>query len=157
MAVKRLKWSSLLRYAELEIVPEPPKVLQLTDELQQSLSWLTAATRQDRRLLRCTEQGALLVANAWCGLNSVETDELYPSDGTPDSFNPTKEHSGVLIATSTQIVKISFVCKSGETAEDYYLPPNSYYWFPHTVYSITATVVPATGGTASYVGVTAFI
>lgn len=157
MAVKRIKWNSLLRYAELEFDPEPPKVLEVTDELVQSLSWLTAATRHDRRLLRCTEQGALLVADAWSGLNSVETNELYPQDGTPDDFTPTAEHSGVLISTSTQIVRIKFIRKSGEAGEYYYIPPNSYYWYPHKVYSIAANVVPASGGTASYVGVTCYI
>lgn len=154
MAVRRLKWNGLLRYAELEFIPEPPKVLEVTDELQQSLSWLTIATRQDRRLVRGTEQGAVLVANAWSGLGSVETDELYPADGSPDSDTPSSVHTGVLIATSTQLVKISFLRESGGTAEHYYVPPNCYYWYPHKVYSVTATVVPASGGTASYVGVT---
>jgi len=157
MGVKRIKWNSLLRYAELEFDPEPPKTLEVTDELGQSLSWLTAATRQDRRLLRCTEQGALLVADAWIGLNSCQTAELYPQDGTPDTVVATTEHLGVLISTSTQLVKISFVRKSGEDAEDYYVPPDSYYWYPHSVYSVTATVVPVSGGTATYLGVVCYI
>lgn len=155
--MRQIKWSSLLRYAELEFEPEAPKQLEVSDELVQSLAWLTAATRHDRRLLRCTEQGALLVGDAWSGLNSIEIDELCPLNGTPDSFIPTKEHSGVLISTSTQLVKISFVRKSGEAAEDYYVPANSYYWYPHSIYSVTATVVPTVGGTTSYVGVTCYI
>lgn len=157
MANRRLKWNSLLRYVGLEFIPEAPKVLEVTDELLQSLSWLTIATRQDRRLVRGTEQGAILVAMAWSGLNSVEIDELYPQNGTPDSFTPSVEHSGVLISSSTQLVKISFVRKSGEAAENYYVPPNSYYFLPHSVYSVTATVVPTSGGTASYVGVVCLI
>lgn len=157
MSIRRIKWSSLLHYADLAFEPEAPKVLQVSDELVQSLSWLTAATRRDRRILRCTEQGHLLVADAWSGLNSVETDELYPTDGSPDAFVASIEHSGVLIATSTRLVKISFVRKSGEDAEDVYVPADCYYWYPHKVYSITATVVPASGGTASYVGVTCYI
>jgi len=157
MAVRRLKWSSLLRYAELEFEPDAPQVLEVEDKLVQSLSWLTAATRQDRRLLRCTEQGALLVADAWSGLNSCQSAELYPQSNTPDTVVATTEHLGVLISTSTQLVKISFVRKSGEAAEVYYVPPNSFYWYPHQVYSVTATVVPAVGGTASYVGVVCYI
>lgn len=157
MAVRKIKWSSLLRYAELEFIPDQPQELEITDELVQSLSWLTGATRQDRRLIRCTEDGALLVANAWAGLNSVETDELYPQDGTPDVYTAAVEHKAVLIATSTQIVKLSIVRKSGETALHYYAPPNQFFFYPHSVYTITATVVPASGGTASYVGVTALI
>lgn len=157
MTVRKIKWSSLLHYAELDFEPEAPKQLEVSDELVQSLAWLTAATRRDRRILRCTEQGHLLVADAWSGLNSVETDELHPGDGSPDNFIPTIDHKGVLIATSTQLVKMSFVRKSGEDAEDIYVPANSYYWYPHKIYSVTATVVPASGGTANYVGVTCYI
>lgn len=157
MAVRRIKWNSLLRYAELEFIPEPPAELEITDELVQSLSWLTGATRQDRRLLRCTEQGALLVANAWDGLNSVETDELYPLNGTPDTYTPSVKHNAVLIATSTQLVKISIVRKSGKTALHYYVPPSSFFFYPYSTYTVTATVVPASGGTANYVGITALI
>lgn len=153
MTATKIKWSSLLQYAELEFDPEPPTRIIVADEIVQSLSWLTAATRQDRRLLRCTPQGALLVADAWSGLNSVETDELYPQNGTPDSFTASEEHIACLIATSNQLVKIGFVRKEGGSAENYYVPPNSYFLFPYTVYSVTATVVPVSGGTASYVAV----
>ena len=154
MAVRRLSWNSLLHYAELVFEPDEPKVLEVTDELVQSLSWLTAATGHDRRLLRCTEQGALLVADAWSLLASVETAELYPDDGTPDSHTATKVHKGVLISTSTQIVQVKFIRKASGVSEYVYVPPNNYYWYPWKVYSVTASVVPATGGTASYVGVT---
>lgn len=154
MAVRKIKWNSLLRYSDLEFEPEPPTELEVSDELVQSLSWLTAATRQDRRLLRCTENGALLVADAWDGLNSVEVDALYPQNGTPDVFTSSTEHTAVLIATSNQLVKISVVRRSGETALHYYIPPNQYFFYPYSVYTITATVVPASGGTASYVGLT---
>lgn len=154
MAVKKLKWNSLLRYPELEFEPEAPKVLEVSDELSQSLSWLTAATKQDRRLLRCTEQGALLVADAWCGLSSVETARLYPEQNSPKYDEPAKVHKGVLIATSTVIVKITFMPKGSIIAEDYYVPPKSYYWFPHPVIKVTATLVPADSTTATDVGVT---
>jgi len=157
MVVRQIKWNSLLRYAELEFIPEQPTQLKVTDELVQSLSWLTAATRRDRRILRCTEQGHLLVADAWSGLNSIDTDELYPQNGTPDSYTATAEHSGVLISTSTQLVKISIVRKSGEDAEHFYVPAGEFYWYPYSVYSVTATVVPVSGGTASYVALTFYI
>lgn len=157
MAVRKIKWSSLLRCSELEFEPEPPIELEVEDKLIQTLAWLTGATRQDRRLLRCTEDGALLVTNAWDGLNSVETDELYPQDGTPDVYTAAVEHKAILIATSMQIVKLSIVRKSGETALHYYVPPNQFFFYPFPVYTITATVVPASGGTANYVGITALI
>jgi len=156
MAAIKIKWSSLLNLTELEFVPEAPKVLSVSDELIQTISWLTAATGHNRLILRCTEQGALLVADAWSGLASVETDELHPAAGGADSDTPTSVHRGVLIATSTQIVRISFVRKSGGLAEHYYVPPESYYWFPCAVLTVTATVVPVGTGTASYVGVTYF-
>lgn len=153
MPATKIKWSSLLRYAEIEFDPAPPTKMVVADELVQTLSWLTAATRQDRRIIRCTPQGALLVADAWCGLNSVGVAQLYPQNGTPAVDTPSVEHKAVLISTSNQLIKLSFVRKSGETPEDYYVPPNSNYFFPYPVYSVTATVVPASGGTASYVGV----
>lgn len=157
MANKRIKWSSLLNYSEIQFEPEPPKILEVSDEIVQSLSWLTAATRHDRRLLRCTQQGALLVANAWSGLNSVEVDELHPSDGSPDSSVPTADHTAVLISSSTQIVKLGFQRKSGGVVEYFYVPPNSYLFYPYKVYQVIIYVVPATGGTASYVGATYLI
>lgn len=156
MAVRKIKWSSLLHLTELEFIPEAPKILDVSDELTQSLSWLTAATKHDRRLVRCTEQGAMLVAAAWSGLLSVETIELAPTEGLPALDKPSEIHKGVLIATSDELVKISFVRIKDETATHYYVPPASYYWFPHSVYSVTANVVPAVGGTSSSVGVTYF-
>ncbi len=156
MAAIKLKWSSLLNITELEFIPAPPKVLEVSDELLQSISWLTAATRHDRKLLRCTENGALLVVDAWCGLSSVETAELYSPADTLNSDSPIEIHRGVLIATSTQLVKMSFVRKGGGVAEHCYIPPASYYWYPYPVLTVTAAVVPVIGGTASYVGVTYF-
>lgn len=154
MPAIKLKWSQLLALTELEFVPEPPKVLQVSDELLQTISWLTGATGHDRRLLRCTEDGALLVAEPWSLLAVVETDELHPADGVPDTFTATVANKGVLIATSTQIVKISIRRVSGGDTEHFYLPPNWLYWYPHKVYDVIATVVPASGGTGSYVGIT---
>ena len=156
MPATRIKWSSLLHLTELEFIPEPPKVLSVSDELLQTLSWLTACTGHDRRLLRCTEQGALLVADPWALLAEVETDELYPDDGTPDTYTATKANKGVLVASSTQLIKLTSTKVSGGDTEDIYIPPNYLYWYPHTIYRIVATVVPASGGTASYVGITAF-
>lgn len=156
MAVYKLKWSQLLHLTELEFEPEAPKALRVTDEMVQSISWLTAATKHDRKLLRCDENGALLVADAWSLLIQSQTDELYPADGSPDATATLTVNKGVLVATSTQIVKLSFV-RVGETvAEDIYIPPNWLYWYPYQTKTVTATVVPASGGTASYVGITTF-
>ena len=157
MAAKRIKWNSLLRYAELEFVPDEQPKLTVSDEIIQSLSWLTGATRQDRRLLRCTQQGALLVADAWSGLNSAETYDLYPQSGTADTFSPSVEHIAILLSTSTQLVKVRFIRKSGGDAEYFYVPPNSYFFFPYRAYAVTAYVVPDPGGTANYVGIVALI
>ena len=156
MAAIQIRWNSLFRLSELEFKPEAPTVLKMSDEMIQSLAWLTGATGHDRRLLRCTDQGALLTADAWSNLASVETDELHPADGVPNSYTATVENKGVLVATSTQLVKLSFVRVSGGAAEHVYVSPNTLYFYPHSIYSVTATVVPATGGTASYVGITAF-
>lgn len=156
MAKTILKWSSLLNMTELEFIPEAPKILSVSDELVQSLSWLSGATAHDRKLLRCDENGALLVANPWSLLNSVETGELHPDDGTPDTVSCVCANKGILIASSSQPIKLTFVRVSGGSSEDVYIPPNTLYWYPHQTYSVTATVVPATGGTASYVGATAF-
>ena len=52
MAVYKIKWNSLLHITDLEFTPDEPKELKITDELVQSISWLTGATRHDRKLLR---------------------------------------------------------------------------------------------------------
>lgn len=156
MPAIKLKWSELLHITELEFVPAPPKVLSVSDELVQSLSWLTAATGHDRRILRCTETGALLVADAWSLLAEVTTDELYPQSGTPDMFSTLLPNKGALIATSTEIVKLSIRRVAGGDIEVIYVPPAWLYWYSHRVYSITAAVVPDPNGTASYVGITVF-
>lgn len=156
MAAVKIKWSQLLNLTELEFVPEPPKVLTVSDELLQTISWLTGATGHDRRLLRCTEDGALLVADPWSLLAVVETDELYAASGSPATFTATLANKGVLIATSTQLIKASIRRVSGGDTEVIYIPANWLYWYPHKVYDIIAAVVPDPGGTASYVGITAY-
>lgn len=156
MAAIKLKWSQLLNLTELEFIPEPPKVLSVSDELLQVISWLTAATGHDRRLLRCNEQGGLLVGNSWDLLSVVESDELYAGSGNPDTFTASLPNKGVLIATALNIGKYTITRLSGGDTEDIYIAPNQMYWYPHKVYSIVATVVPAVGGTAIYVGITAF-
>lgn len=156
MAVLKIKWSQLLNLTELEFIPEPPKVLQVSDELVQAISWLTGATGHDRKLLRCTETGALLVGDAWSLLAVVETVELYPQSGTPDSVIASVPNKGVLIATSTQLISVSIRRVVGGDIEVFYVPPAWLYWYPHKVYSVTAGVVPDPVGEASYVGVTAF-
>lgn len=156
MLAVKIKWSSLLHLTELEFIPEAPKILSVSDELLQTISWLTGATGHDRKLLRCTEHGALLVADPWSLLSVVETDELYPASGSPDTFTATKPNKGILITTSTVIVKATIVRVSGGALEVIYVPANWLYWYPHIVYSITLAVVPDPAGSASYAGITAF-
>jgi len=155
MAIK-LKWSSLLHLTELDFDPAPPRVLTISDELIQSLSWLTGATKHDRKLLRCDENGALLIAKAWSLLTSVETDELYPQSAAEDTYVSSVAHKGILVAASTQIVKVGFLPVLGGVVEWVYISPETLYWYPHSVYSIVVHVVPDPTGTASYVGITAF-
>jgi len=156
MGEHRIKWSDLLFITELEFTGDVPKALTVSDEVVQVISFLTAATGHDRKLLRCDENGALLVADAWSNLVSVETDELYPQSTIPDSFVATVPNKGILVATSLQLVAASFVRVAGGAAEVIYISPYYEYWYPHPTYSVTVSVVPATGGTASYVGITAF-
>ncbi len=156
MSIVQIRWNSLLNLTELEFVPEQPKVLKMSDELIQSISWLTGATGHDRRMLRCTDQGALLVAPGWSNLVSIEIGELYPESASPKTFTATVTNQGVLIATSTQVIKATITRVSGGASEFVYIPPNWLYWYPHRVYTVVAGVVPDPNGTASYVGITAF-
>ncbi|GAI57516.1 unnamed protein product, partial [marine sediment metagenome] len=126
-----------------------------SDELIQCLSWLTGATNHDRRLLRCDENGALLTNDGWSNLAVVQNAELYPEQNNPDGVVATVRNKGVLVASSTQIIKVSFVRVKDKDAEHFYVPPASYYWYPHSTYSVTATVVPADADNPSYVGITA--
>jgi len=156
MARIKIRFSTLLRLSELDFVPEPPTVLSLSDELIPVISWLTGATGHDRKFLRCDDNGALLVADGWSGLAVVENDQLDPTAGTPDVFTATVGNKGVLVASSCELVKITFVRVSGGATEDFYMPPGQYLWYPHPTYSVTVTVVPTGTGTDSYVGLTAF-
>jgi len=156
MAVKRLKWNSLLHLPDLQFEPEEPKQLTVTDELVMAISWLTAATKHDRKLLRCDENGALLIANAWSLLVVDENDELYPDADLPDDFITTKENKGVLVATSTQIVLLVFLRVVGGATESIYVPPETLYWYPKSVVKVTVVNVPSDGGEPSYVGITTF-
>jgi len=156
MAVYKIKWSNLLNLSELEFLPEAPKQLSITDEVTQSISWLTACTLHDRKLLRCDENGVLLVGYPWNNLIEVQTDELLAQSTVPDTFTATVPNKGVLVASSTQMIKLSFVRFAGGDIEDVYIPANYLYWFGHSTYSVTATTVPATGGATSRVAVTAF-
>lgn len=156
MAAIQIRWSTLFKLTELDFIPEPPKVLKVLDEIQQSIAWLTAATGHDRKLLRCTEQGALLTAGGWSNLAEVETHEAHPDAGVEDTFDCTVANKGVLVATSTEIVLIKFR-RTGQAAfEDIYIPPNWLFWYPYDVDRIEVYVVPTTTGSASYVGLTFF-
>jgi len=155
MAIK-LRWSNLLKLTELDFLPEPSGDLQVADEIIQTISWLTIATSHDRRLVRGNELGAVLVGNAWDNLSVVETDELIPASTVADVFTATLPNRGVLVTTSTQIVKVTFVRVAGGATEAIYLPPGGLYFYPHTTYSVTVNVVPDPGGTTSYIGITAY-
>ncbi len=156
MAAVKISWSSLFNLTELDFVPEQPKVLTMTDELRQTLSWLTGATGHDRRLLRCTDQGALLVADPWSNMAVVETDELYPQSVAADTFTASVANKGVSIATSLQLVKATITKVSGGSSGVVYVPPGWILFYPHLVYTVVVATVPGTGGTASYVGITAY-
>ncbi|MBA7708148.1 hypothetical protein ES703_117040 [subsurface metagenome] len=156
MAAIKLKWSSLLHLTELEFVPDAPKILTVSDELLQAISWLTAATGHDRRLLRCTENGALLVADPWSLMSVVEAEDLLVSSGSAKTFTRTPLNKGVLLAVATAIVKATFTRISGGTTEVIYIPPATLYWYPHPTESVLFNVVPDPNGTGTYVGVTAF-
>lgn len=156
MAIVKLQWSNLLKLTELEFQPDFPAQLNISDEVMQVISWLTGTTGFDRRLLRCTQQGALLVAEAWSALHQIAYDVLYPEADNPKTATGIVANSGVLITTSTQIVQCDFARVSGGAVETIHVPPNSFYWYPFCTYSVVATVVPAGSGTSSYVVVTAF-
>lgn len=157
MGVHKLQWSNLFRLTELTFIPDEPKQLTVNDEITMSISWLTAATKHDRKLLRCNEQGALLVAEPWSLLTSVELEALYPAPAASETFTVTKENNGVLIATSTQIVRVGFKRIIDGDYEYVYLPNGALYWFPNPVYQVFADTVPTGFGVASFVGVTTFI
>jgi len=156
MAAIQIRWSSLFNLADIEFIPSAPHELKISDEINQSIAWLTGVTRHDRRLLRCNEQGGLLVGNSWDNLSEVETDELIAATDTPDSFVASEPNQGILVTTSDEMIKASFVKVSGVAAEVIYLAAETMYWYPHSTYSVTVYNVPADGGTDSYIGISTF-
>ena len=154
MAVRKIKWSNLLNLSEIDFEPEMPKQLVISDEVVQALSWLTGATKHDRKLLRCDDNGVLLTGDAWSNLVEVETDELYLNTDVSDTAITTVPNKGCLIATSIVPVKIGFKRFDGADYETVYLPPNWLYWLPFPVYQVLAALVPARALTACYVGLT---
>lgn len=152
----RLTWTNLFNMPEIDFEPAPPRELILSDELNQTLAWLTAATKHDRRLLRCDDNGSLIVIEPWHAMNFLASYRLDPAPNVPSAWYVTAGNKGILISSSTQLVRMYIVRKSGGDAEEVYVPPYQYYWYPHTVYSVAAYVVPADTGTAACVGVTAF-
>lgn len=156
MAAKRLKWSSLLNLTELQFEPEAPKQLMVSDELSIAISWLTGATKHDRKLLRCDENGALLIAEAWSLFNVSQNDELVIDTGSFDTSIDFTENKGVLCATSTELVKITFQRTEGGSLEAVYVPPETLYWYPHNTFRVVGTCVPADTGSVSLIGLTTF-
>lgn len=155
MGVKKLQWNSLLNMTELKFEPEELKQLTVTDELVIAISWLTAATKHDRKLLRCDENGALLTTDPWTLLVAVENDVLSFSSGSPDTFTASVQNKGVLIATCSNACSLTFVRVEDGAEEIIYVPANWLYWYPHTVYSVTAANLPAIAG-ADVLGLTTF-
>lgn len=145
-----------MNLTELEFEPEPPKIINVSDELQQTISWLTAATGHDRRLLRCNENGALLIADAWSNLIEVETDELLAPTSGSDTFTATVDNKGVLLATGVVMTKITFKRLVGSDGEIIFLPFGILYWFGHSTYSVKVELVPADSGSTGYIGITAY-
>jgi len=156
MATSKLRWSNLLNLTELHFLPEHPEVLNLSDEIAFSLSLLTAATRHDRKMLRCDDNGVLLVGDPWNGLNPVQADELYVNAGAADSYIASVEHKGVLIATTGYLTEVKVVRVSGGATETIIIAPDTMFWFPHKVYSIEVDDVPDGGALSFYVGITAY-
>lgn len=156
MPVVKLKWSNLLKLTELEFIPDFPAQLVISDEVLQTISWLTGTTGFDRRLIRCTQQGALLTAKPWSIMKVVQATEVYPEPDTPKTTTNIAVNNGILIASSTAIITAEFARVSGGSTETVYIPPNSYYWYPFSCYSVIITLVPADSLTASYVGLTAY-
>ncbi len=156
MSRVKISWSSLLNLSELEFVPAPPLRLILSDDIAFSLAILTAATRHDRKMLRCDSNGALLVSEPWNGLVAVETDELMVNAGSADSFTATVANKGVLLATTGKITSAAFVKVSGGSSEVILIAPDSNFWYAGPVYSVTVDDVPAGAGYTFYVGVTTF-
>lgn len=152
----KITWSNLFNMPEIDFEPAPPRELILSDELNQTLAWLTAATKHDRRLLRCDDNGSLIVIEPWHAMNFLASIRLDPAPNVPDAWYPTAGNKGILIATSTQMSRMHLVRKSGGGAEDIFIPPYQFYWYPHSTYSAAAYVVPDATGTAACVGVMAF-
>lgn len=156
MAVVKLQWSNLLKLTELDFQPDFPAQLNISDEVLQTISWLTGTTGYDRRLLRCTPQGALLVADPWSIMHVVYSAYLYPDTGVPAESGILVGNKGVLIASSNVIIKLSFQRVEDGAYESVFVPPGSYYWYPYSCYGVIAALVPADSATASYVGLTTF-
>ncbi len=156
MGIRQLKWSNLLKLTELEFQPDFPEKLNVSDEVLQVISWLTGTTGFDRRLLRCTQQGALLVAKPWSILTSVAVHETTTVQSTEIQIVMAAANNGVLIASTTQIIKVGFRRVTGGDISWVYIPPASYYWYPFSTYSVSHRPAPYTSGTVSLIGITAF-
>lgn len=157
MGSVKLKWSSLLSIPELDFGDNLPAALTVSDELQLTLAWLTGATQSERKLLRCDNNGALLISDAWNGMNSVQIDELAVSASTDDTFTSTEENRGCLISTGLYLTKAIFYRVSGIISDTIYVPGDSFYWYPHKVATVICETVPHVSGPGNVIGVTTFI
>lgn len=156
MPPTRITWSRLLDISGVGFEPQPPASLKLSDEIAFSLSILTGATRHDRKLLRCDENGSLLVGNPWDGLTVVENDELIITTGAADSFTATTENKGVLVSTINLLIEARFRRVASGITEIIYIAPNQMFWYPGLVYSVEVDDVPEGGNITTVVGITAY-
>lgn len=156
MASIMLKWSNLFNLPELDFEGAFPPVMTVEEDIQITLAWLTAADRTERKLVRCDSQGALLMSDPWNGFNPVETGILEVNDNVEDTVTFTTDNKGVLFASDDGVVQVFFKRLSGGADEEVYIPGHSFYWYPHTCYSVRARCVPYATGGAHIHGVTAF-
>lgn len=156
MSPVRIKWTSLLKMTDLDMEGDFPRDLMLEDTMQLSLAWLTAINRTERKLLRCDGNGALLLSDPWNGFISVEEAINEVANSTEDTVTWTTANQGILISTGVNLVHTFFKRVNGGDDEAVYIPADSFYWFPHSCYSVRMRCVPYPTGGAAVHGLTAF-
>jgi len=156
MAVVMLKWSHLFNISDLVFDGPFPPEIPVNDFIQMTLSWMTAADRTARRLVRCDPNGALLFSDPWNFFNPVEQGELAVANTIESTVTFTVENQGVLIATGVNLCQFFFKRRAGGADETVYVPGGSFYWFPHPAYSVRARCVPFATGGVSINGCTAY-
>lgn len=157
MAQLKLKWNTLFNMPELDFEGDFPATVTIPDNIQLTLAWLTGATRSQRKLIRCDENGALLFSQPWNGLITSNADILEVGNSSEDTATFTFPNNGVLVATGANLLQAFFKRANGADDEEVFIPSRSYYWFPGNVYSVRGRCVPYTTGGDAVHGATAFI